>query len=301
MSNQNNQLSEVKAFTEGELQTIRHTLAKDATPDQFNLFVRTAAATGLNPMLNHIYCIVYGGKMSLQVSVEGIMYLAKRVEGYQGVDVQLVYENDEYKAKRVRDENGRYYWDVEHEINSDPGKVIGCYSFAYREGFPPVFEYLKSDEVQHNLTGNNSTLWKKFYNDMFKKHVVKRAAKRQFGIEISEDDIPTGGTNDIPEYTPKERKDITNDAEGYQQQESTQEEPQPEVEIVEDPIQGAKNQMQSKFKKLGIVGKEAKAEYIAKNIPRASNPPTLAQLKGLIKIMDLEIETMQSTDNDGLE
>lgn len=298
----NNQLAEIKAFSEGEIETIRHTLAKDATPDQFNLFIRTSAASGLNPMLNHIYCIVYGGKMSLQVSVEGIMYLAKRVEGYQGVDVQLVYENDEYKAKRVRDENGRHYWDVEHEISADPGKVIGCYAFAYREGFPPVFEYLKSEEVQHNLTGNNSALWKKYFNDMYKKHVIKRAAKRQYGIEINEDDAPASSGTDIPEYKPQERKDITNDAEGYQQQEpSQQEQPQADPEVVDDPIKTAKNQMQYKFKKLGIVGKEAKGEYIKKNIPRASDSPTLAELTGLIKVMDMDIEAMNSTDDDGLE
>ncbi|MDV2683768.1 RecT family recombinase [Alkalihalophilus lindianensis] len=286
-----NQLAEVKAFTEGELQTIQDTLAKGTTPEQFSLFIRTAAAAGLNPMLNHIYCIVYGGKMSLQVSVEGIMYLAKRVEGYQGVDVQLVYENDEYKAKRVRGEDGRYFWDVEHEMSSDPGQVIGCYAFAYREGFPPVFEYLKADEVEHNLKGNNAALWKKYYNDMFKKHVVKRAAKRQYGIEISEEDVAPSG-NDIPEYKP-ERKDITPN--------ETTQPAQHDQEVVQDPIKDAKDQMQMKFASLGIEGKEAKGAYIKKNAPNASNPPTLQQLEGLLKIMDLQIEEMNSTENDGLE
>jgi recombination protein RecT len=291
----NNQLAEIKAFTEGELQTIKNTLAKDATPDQFNLFIRTAAASGLNPMLNHIYCIVYGGKMSLQVSVEGIMFLAKRVEGYQGVDVQLVYENDEYKAKRVRGEDGRYFWDVEHEISSDPGKVIGCYAFAYRDGFPPVFEYLKADEVQHNLAGNNSSLWKKYYNDMFKKHVVKRAAKRQYGIEINEDEVPTVGSSDVPEYQKKERKDITpNEPTQPVQEESAQ-------KVVKSPIDEAKEQMQVKFSQLGVEGRDAKKAYIAKHLPNASNPPTLQELTGLLTIMDMDIERQQSTDSDELE
>jgi recombination protein RecT len=285
----NNQLAEIKAFTEGEIQTIRHTLAKDATPDQFNLFIRTAAAAGLNPMLNHIYCIVYGGKMSLQVSVEGIMYLAKRVEGYQGVDVQLVYENDEYKAKRVRGDDGRYYWDVEHELSGDPGKVIGCYAFAYREGFPPVFEYLKVEEVQHNLAGNNSALWKKYFNDMYKKHVIKRAAKRQYGIEFNEDDIPSGGSSDIPEYKPQERKDIT-----------------PNQEIIDappvkndDPIEKAKADMQSKFKKLGITGKKNKSDYIAKHAPKFGANPTLAEIVGLLNIMDMDLDMQEDQSNDG--
>jgi recombination protein RecT len=296
MSN-NNQLAEIKAFSEGELQTIRQTLAKDATPDQFNLFIRTAAAAGLNPMLNHIYCIVYGGKMSLQISVEGIMYLAKKVEGYQGVDVQLVYENDEYKAKRVRDESGRYYWDVEHELSSDPGKVIGCYAFAYREGFPPVFEYLKVDEVQHNLSGNNSTLWKKYFNDMYKKHVIKRAAKRQYGIEISEDDIPTSGSSSVPEYQQKERKDITPnqdiiDAPPKQPQQPQQDDEASKLKVV-------RSEVAKKFKKLGIA-KEEQSGYVEQHVPGFKG--TLADFVGLNSLLDMQIEmTEVQLDEDQLE
>lgn len=290
----NNQLAEIKAFTEGEIQTIRHTLAKDATPDQFNLFIRTAAAAGLNPMLNHIYCIVYGGKMSLQVSVEGIMYLAKRVEGYQGVDVQLVYENDEYKAKRVRGEDGRYYWDVEHELSGDLGKVIGCYTFAYREGFPPVFEYLKVEEVQHNLAGNNSALWKKYFNDMFKKHVIKRAAKRQYGIEFNEDDIPFGGSSDTPEYKPQERKDITPNQDVIDQQEKAKD---PE----EEKLEAAKADMVIKFKKLGITTKKAMQQYIAKNAPGLGEKPSLSEVIGLNGLLNMHIEMQNDQSDDSLE
>jgi len=235
--------------------------------------------------------------MSLQVSVEGIMYLAKRVDGYQGVDVQLVYENDEYKAKRARDENGRYYWDVEHEISGDPGKVIGCYAFAYREGFPPVFEYLKAEEVQHNLTGTNSSLWKKYYNDMFKKHVLKRAAKRQFGIEISEDDVPTGSATDIPEYNPQERRDITNEVNSFQPE-------QPETEQqsgVIDTLAKAKAEMKQKFLKLGITDKEAMGEYINKHAKPKGDKPTLQEMVGLLQIMDMHIELNENQSSDALD
>ncbi|MCM3487867.1 recombinase RecT [Alkalihalophilus marmarensis] len=286
------QLAEVKAFTEGELQTIQDTLAKGATPEQFSLFIRTAAAAGLNPMLNHIYCIVYGGKMSLQVSVEGIMFLAKRVEGYQGVDVQLVYENDDFKAKRVRGEDGRYFWDVEHEMSSDPGKVIGCYAFAYREGFSPVFEYLKAEEVQHNLSGNNSALWKKYYNDMFKKHVVKRAAKRQYGIEISEEDVtPTG--SDVPEYQPRKRKDITPN-----QPEQT-EDPEKENEV--DPLVEAREEMKKKFAQLNITTSEEITKYIKEHAKPKGEKLTLAETQGLLKIMDIHLEELKLSENDDLE
>src|SRR5690348_6382967 len=97
------QLQAIGNFSADEIQVMQQTLAVGTTPAQFNLFVRTAAASGLNPFLNHIYCIVYGGKMSIQVSVEGIVFLAKRVEGYQGIDTQLVHENDEFSASIDKD------------------------------------------------------------------------------------------------------------------------------------------------------------------------------------------------------
>ncbi|WP_010501376.1 RecT family recombinase [Paenibacillus elgii] len=292
-----NQLVAVGNFSVEEVETMRLTLAKDASSEQFTLFVRTAAAAGLNPFLNHIYCIVYGGKMSIQISVEGIMFLAKRVEGYEGIDVQLVYENDIFKPKRVRDDQGRFYWDVEHEIADDPGKVKGCYAFAYRTGFPPVFEYMKVDEVQHHLSGNNAANWKKYFNDFFKKTVVKRAAKRQYGIEVAEDDTPeTGGS--IPAYQQPERRDITTEAEQMAKEEQRTSKPESSVNNDETKLQEARQQMAVKFQALGITDPEEMGKYIAQHAKPKGKKPTLAEMMGLLKIMDMHIEEKNAADAD---
>lgn len=290
-----NQLVAVGNFSLEEMETIRHTLAKDANPEQFNLFIRTAAAAGLNPFLNHIYCIVYGGKMSIQISVEGIMYLAKRVEGYQGMDTQLVHENDVFKAKKTKDEQGRDVWEiVQHDIEFPRGKVIGCYSIAYREGFRPVTEFMEVDEVQHHLSGNNAANWKKYFNDFFKKTVAKRAAKRQYGIEVAEDDTPEAGGTSVPSYQQPERRDITAEADAMaaeKQKEPGSAQPQQKEESA---LTAARQQMAEKFKELGITEKDKMGEYIAKHAKPKGDKPTLAEMKALLKIMDMEIEEQRA-------
>ena len=110
-------------FTKSELDTIKSTIATGTTNEQFALFVQTCVNSELNPFLNHIYCIVYGGKMSIQVSVEGVLHLARQKNGYKGIDVQTVHENDEFEADRSQEGE----WIIrKHQVKFPRGKVIGC-------------------------------------------------------------------------------------------------------------------------------------------------------------------------------
>ena len=308
MSNTNTQLQAIGQFSPEELEVMQSTLAVGTTPAQFGLFVRTAAAAGLNPFLNHIYCIVYGNKMSIQVSVEGILFLAKRVEGYEGIDTQLVHENDAFEA--FIDETGSWVI-AEHRIKFPRGKVLGCYSIAYRKGFRPYTVFIEAAEVEHHLSGTNAANWKKYYNDFFKKTTTKRAAKGQFGIEISEDETDGGsGVADIGSY---ERKDITDEANAMKQQpaaapsqtgsRSRQASPDssmpplsddPETVEPVDPdaeeIAKVRKKISTAFKKLGINTEDGMLEYMSKKAKVKGATPTLAEFKALLKVMEIEIE-----------
>ena len=291
---------QLREYSKEELQTIQQTIAKGTTPQQFQLFIKTAQYAGLNPFLNHIYCIVYGqgqnAQMSIQISVEGIVYLAKQHPEYQGYDVQLVHENDEFRARKIS-ADGEDRWEIaEHEIGFPRGKVIGGYAVAYRKGHRPFVVLMDVEEVQHNMTGTNSSTWKKYFNDMFKKHILKRAIKGQFGIDIAEDDTPGQSASSLPEYKP-ERKDITPAPESIEQPEETQPEPE-QQEDVATKIKRAKAEMKKKFKQLGITSKEEMAEYIKTHAKPKGETPTLAELTGLLKIMDMHIA--QQVDDDEL-
>ncbi|PDZ03919.1 hypothetical protein CON03_20630 [Bacillus cereus] len=197
----------VGSFTQSELDTLKGTIAAGTSNEQFALFVQTCVNSELNPFLNHIFCIVYGGKMSIQISVEGVLHLARQKNGYKGIDVQTVHENDEFDAERSNEGE----WIIKnHKVKFPRGQVVGCYAVAQREGFKDVVVLMETNEVDHMKTGNNKHMWNNWYNDMFKKHAMKRAAKLQYGIEINEDEsVASNPVEQVDSYQPGARVDIT--------------------------------------------------------------------------------------------
>lgn len=286
---------QLREYSKEELQTIQQTIAKGTTPQQFQLFIKTAQYAGLNPFLNHIYCIVYGqgqnAQMSIQISVEGIVYLAKQHPEYQGYDVQLVHENDEFRARKIS-ADGEDRWEIaEHEIGFPRGKVIGGYAVAYRKGHRPFVVLMDVEEVQHNMTGTNSSTWKKYFNDMFKKHILKRAIKGQFGIDIAEDDTPGQSVRNIPEYRP-EPKEITSEVDQAGPQ------PEPVTEDNEEKEKQLKDEIKAKFKQLGITNAEERAEFFEEHGIAFENPkkPTMSEMTGLIRVLNMVIAQQSDAD-----
>ncbi|TYA10958.1 recombinase RecT [Paenibacillus faecis] len=296
-----NQLATIGNWSIEDIETMKQTLAAGTTDSQFQLFLRTAHASGLNPFLNHIYAIVYQGKMSLQIGIEGIAYLAKQHEGYRGYDAQIVCENDTFKAKKstVYNEKTGEREDewiiVDHEIGFPRGKIVGAYAIAYRDGFPPFTVLMDWSEVEHFLNSqipNQKTMWTKYTADMFKKHVAKRALKGQFGIDISEDDIPGAGSI-LPESEPQ-RRDITAEVNAAAQKE----EPKHETPADDaDELKKCREKMKENFSKLGITTPEGIEEYIANHGKIKGEKPTLAEYKALLKVMDLHIAEKQAADD----
>jgi recombination protein RecT len=305
-----NQLVTVGNWSVEDIQTMKETLAAGTTDAQFQLFLRTAHASGLNPFLNHIYAIVYQGKMSLQIGIEGVAYLAKQHEGYSGYDAQVVCENDAFKAKKSTVYNEKTgeredEWTiVEHEIGFPRGKIIGAYAIAYRKGFPPFTVLMDWSEVEHFLNSpipNQKTMWTKYTADMFKKHVAKRALKGQFGIDINEDEVPGNGST-LTESEPQ-RRDIT--AEANAATAATKTPPPAEPENAANPddeaeLKKCKVQMKKNFVALGITTPEAMQEYTDQYGKFKSETPTLEEVKALLKVMDLHIAEKRQAEQDEL-
>ena len=170
-------------FTRAEVATLQSTIAQGTTREQFNLFMQTCVNSGLNPFMNHIYPIVYGGKMTLQVSVEGVLHLARQNPEFEGVESQLVCEKDEFKVERIDGEMKI----TSHSFGFPRGRVVGAYAIARRKGKKDVVILMEASEVEHLTKGRNKHMWTTYYNDMFRKHVMKRAVKEQFGIELGEE------------------------------------------------------------------------------------------------------------------
>jgi recombination protein RecT len=276
-----NQLSAINTqefenvFTQKELEVVVNSIAKGATNEELALFIQICKQNNLNPFKNHIYFIKYGTQMSIQVSVEGIQYLAQQREDYKGVTVQLVHENDDFEIGV--DPESQELKIEKHTIKIPRGKVAAAYAIAKREGYPDKVVVIEAEEVDH-LKNKSGSQWKTYFNDMFKKHALKRALKLQFGIDV---DDATGAQEDSEgSYQPRERKDITPD--------SFDESVSGELVDEEEQLQEAWDGINHKVKQASL-DKKVVTDLVKTNFNKKPADLTLSQVTGLSKLVDLKI------------
>lgn len=287
-----NEIHQIGGFGVNELMTMKETVGKDLSIPQFNLFMYQCNRMGLDPSLRHAFPIVYGGRMDIRVSYEGLKSLAQKSEGYQGVFTQVVCENEIDDFDVIVNDDGEMIG-VKHKPRFPRGKVLGAYAIAKREGRSNYVVFMDVSEVQKWMKINGK-FWKQDNGDvdpdMFKKHVGTRAIKGQFDIaDVIVDGMETAAnTEEVPDYKPQERKDIT-------PTQAVIDTPKPEEPKKLTPTEKARAEMNVKFKKLGIVGKEAIAAYIEQHAPDlVGKNPTLAQLTGLNDILDMDIDLREA-------
>ncbi|CAM3364942.1 recombinase RecT [Paenibacillus lupini] len=299
MDNKNNQIQvaselneivQIGDFGANELMTMKETIGKDLTIPQFNLFMYQCNRMGLDPALKHAFPILYGGKLDSRVSYEGLLSLAKKSAGYQGVFNQVVCENEADTFEAETDDEGVIV-KINHKVKFPRGKVIAAYSIAKREGHKPVIVLMDVMEVQKLLKGQNQKFWKMEDGspdpDMFKKHVGFRSIKAQFDIaSVVEENMESLNT---PEgYTQPEqptRKDITAEVNAAAAQSPSSSEP------AVDPVDAKWKEVGAIFQQLGITVKAQQAEYIRENLKIKGESATVAELTGLIKIMKMQLES----------
>lgn len=279
-----------EAFQPAVLEVIRNSIAPTASDQEFLLFAHKAASYGLDPFKNEIFFIKYGSQARIQFAAEAYLSKAREQEGFIPPDTQMVHENDEFKIAMNKETKQMEV--IQHEIGFPRGKIIGAYSVAYREGYPPVTVIMDIDEVAHMFTGQNKDNWNKWTSDMFGKHVQQRALKKQYGLSFEDVTITQ---NDVPQPVTQTRKDIT-----------------PNQEQIEPPVEPSvltrsdelRKEINAKLKQLGITTKKAVQEYLDKNAPNI-DPATAseAEMIGLIELLNMNIEMLssQSSNDDLLE
>jgi recombination protein RecT len=276
----NNQLAPINTkefenyFSEKELEVVVNSIAKGATNEELALFIQICKQNNLNPFKNHIYFIKYGNQMSIQVSVEGIQYLAQQRDDYKGVTNQLVHENDDFEIGI--DPETQELKIEKHTIKIPRGKVAAAYAIAKREGYPGKVVVIEAEEVEH-LKNKSGSQWKNYYNDMFKKHALKRALKLQFGIDV--DDATGAQEDNVDPYQPRERKDIT------------PEDLDQEGEVVDETadIKKVWGEIDAKVKASSLTKKDVTA-LVKSNFNKKPDDLNLGQVTGLSKLVDMKIE-----------
>ncbi|WP_069508575.1 RecT family recombinase [Lysinibacillus sp. FSL M8-0337] len=273
-----------EAFAPAVLEVIRNSIAPTANDQEFLLFAHKAASYGLDPFKNEIFFIKYGNQARIQFAAEAYLSKAREQEGFIPPDTQMVHENDEFKI--AMNKESKQMEVVQHEIGFPRGKIIGAYSVAYREGYPPVTVIMDVDEVSHMFTGQNKDNWNKWTSDMFGKHVQQRALKKQYGLSFEDVTITQ---NDVPQPVTQQRRDIT-----------------PNQEQLEPPVEQPaltraeelREEINAKLKQLGIKTKKALKEYLDKNAPNIDpETATEAEMIGLIELLNMNIEMLASQSN----
>ena len=255
-------------FSPKELDVVINSIAKGANNEELALFIQMCKHNGLDPFKSHIYFIKYGNQMSIQVSVEGILYLAQQREDFNGVTNQLVHENDEFEVEI--DPETQELKIIKHSIKIPRGKVAAAYAIAKRKDYPDKVVLIETDEVEH-LKNKAGSQWKTYYNDMFKKHALKRALKLQFGIEVDEENL---GQDSTESYQPRERIDITPG--------------EPDDFNEEEELNKVWDEINNKLKAANIP-KSFLTELIKEQYNRKPADLTLQQVVGLSRLIDLKI------------
>ncbi|OAH53114.1 hypothetical protein AWH48_12215 [Domibacillus aminovorans] len=261
----------VGTLTRGEVATLKQTLAPQGINDaQFNLYIQTCAASGLNPFLGHIYAIPYNGKMDIQISVEGIHYRARKHPDYITASAEIVGENEveNFEAELLDGE----FKITKHKISLPiRGKAVAAYAIAKRKDAPDQVIFMDRSEVEHLEKGRNP-LWKTNFNDMFKKHVLKRALKAQFGVDI--DDHTIQGSKDSVQENAREiqRREINTS----ENESASEEDLRKQVENEIEEIMKTKSMSSDDFQTLAF-----------KQFNKAAEELTLQQLTGLKRFVEL--------------
>lgn len=189
-----------------QVETIKRTVAKGATNDELGMFLHLSQQYGLDPFAKDLWFIKMGNQAPvIMTSRDGYLKIAQRNADYDGIDSDVVYENDSFRKTREG---------VSHEYSvKNRGRIVGAYALVYRKSIGrPVYVFAPFGDYNK---GNGT--WKTYGHAMILKVAEAMALKRAFSLsglvtseELDEaprmDGVPSQAVDaEIVEERPAER------------------------------------------------------------------------------------------------
>jgi phage recombination protein Bet len=150
---------EPNTFTDDQKLLIKQTIAPKASDNELRLFIAQCERTKLDPFSRQIYCIHLGGKMSIQVSIDGFRVIAERSGNYAGQDKPVFHYDD--KNRLTACEVTVYKWHNEQRYPAAVGVAMWS-------------EY-----------SQNNTMWNKMPHTMLSKCAEALALRKAYPQDLS--------------------------------------------------------------------------------------------------------------------
>jgi phage recombination protein Bet len=173
----------LRDYNAPQLALIRRTVAKDATPDEFDMFVNVCRRVGLDPFRRQIYVLVYNKDdaekrtCSFVVGIDGLRAIAERQGNYRPDEHEPEFTYDEKLKDKDSNPLGLEKAVVRAWKRDPAGDWQQMSAVAYWDEFAPLVDEWKEGESGRKAPTGRRVLGKKakFWRDMPRQMLAKCA------------------------------------------------------------------------------------------------------------------------------
>lgn len=195
------EITRLLSSPEGEqrLKLIKQTVAPGCSDAEVGHFLELCFAYGLDPFAREAWCAKSkdGQKLLIMVGRDGLRKIVQR----NGCEMEgdVVHEKDTFAFKRLRDDAGRPYHDVRHEVDGfDRGPILGSWARVYERTtniergwfIAPLAEYMPENVSKYSP-------WSKQESVMILGAAERQAARQATplsGLLVAGEDDTINGT-----------------------------------------------------------------------------------------------------------